>query len=588
MEIDLSYEHKTACPRCRRKGQDRSGNNLHVYGQGKGAYCWSCEYTILSDEQKALKGLDDEDEYEEEEEVSTREAITPEENEQIKGYTGISGKGFRGIKDETNKFFGVRYQYDETTGEPIKEFVPTTRNGELVGYKTRIFPKDFTQPIGHVGKDVDLIGQFRFKTSTQTLLIVGGEIKQRAAYQMLVDEQKRRGKEQYEPTAVVSPTVGESGAYKQIQMQYDFCNQFKKIIVCMDSDKAGEEAAEKIAKVLPRGKVFIMKMRLKDADEYIKQGKQQDFISDFWAAKPWSPAGIYTADSLYDAALEHVALQRLAMPSFLPKLNNMLGGGIPKGGAIVLIAAASSIGKTTLLNQCLVEWIMDEEERFGVLSLEATAGDYATNLISYYTRTRYASIADRDTRVALMSSEETRKAAMELLTREDGTPRFILCDDRGERLEVMQQKVEEMIKSMGCTAILIDVTSDLLAGLTVAEQEVHMDWQKKLTKETGVTLINVVHIRKAPSGAQAGSRGAAVTDESIMGSSSLYKSASIIIGLQRDKMAEDDMTRNTTVVSCLKNRAGGTTGPAGELYYDMETHRLYDKDVWLEQNPMQF
>lgn len=580
-------EYKSPCPRCRRNGGDKAGNNLHNYGDGRGSYCWACGYTQLSDQEKEARGID-EFEDSEGEEVSTREPITAEENEAIKGYTGISGKGFRGIKDETNKFFGVRYQYDEATGEPVKQFVPTTRDAKLVGYKTRGLPKDFTSPIGHVGKDVDLVGQFRFLTHTNTLLIVGGEIKQLAAYQMLVEDQKRRGKDSYEPTAVVSPTIGESGAARQIQLQYDFCNQFKKIIVCMDADKAGEEAAEKIAKILPRGKVFIMKMRLKDADEYIKQGKEADFIKDYWAAKPWSPAGIYTADSLYDAAIEYVSMERLPMPSFLPKLNNMLGGGIPKGGCIVLIAAASSIGKTTLLNQCLVEWIMNDNERFGVLSLEATAGDYATNLISYYTKTRYASIVSRDERIALMSNEETRKAAMELFTREDGTPRFILCDDRGEKLEVMQQKVEEMIKAMGCTAILIDVTSDLLAGLSVAEQELHMDWQKKLTKETGVTLCNVVHVRKAPSGAQAGSRGADVTDESIMGSSSLYKSASIIIGLQRDKMAEDEMTRNTTTVKLLKNRSGATTGPAGELYYDMASHRLYDKDVWLEQNPTNF
>jgi hypothetical protein len=37
------------------------------------------------------------EEQEEEEEVVTREKITREQYEQIKGYTGTSGKGYRGI-----------------------------------------------------------------------------------------------------------------------------------------------------------------------------------------------------------------------------------------------------------------------------------------------------------------------------------------------------------------------------------------------------------------------------------------------------------------------------------------------------------
>lgn len=585
--IDLQTEANVQCPRCARNGRDRSKNNLKVYGEDNGAFCWSCNFTIPSAAHRLAMGWDEDDDHEEEE-VSTREKITPEENEKIKSYTSTDGKGYRGIKKETNNFFGVRYQYDEATGEPIKQFVPTTIESELCGYRVRTFPKDFSNPVGQVGKEVDFVGEFRFKSHTRTLMIVGGEIKMLAAYQMLLDDQKARDKMNFETVAVVCSTLGEAGAARHAQSRYEFCSQFSKILVAMDTDEAGEEAAEKLAKVLPRGKVFIMKMRYKDADTYIAKGKEKEFVQDYWNAKPWSPAGLYTADQLYDAALAHISMERLPMPSFLPHLNRMLGGGIPKGGCIVLIAAASSIGKTTVLNQSLVEWIMNDNERFGVVSLEATAGDYAANLISYYTKTRYMGIESRDDRIAMMSSENTKAAAKELFTREDGSPRFVLCDDRGEKLDVMQKKIEEMVKAMGCTAILIDVTSDLLSGLTVAEQEVHMDWQKKLTKETGVTLFNVVHLRKAASGQKEGSRGAAVSDESIMGSSTLYKSASIIIGLQRDKMAEEDFVRNTTEVMLLKNRANADTGHAGKLYYDKMTHRLHDMGAWVAENPAQF
>lgn len=576
----MSYGKKP-CPRCRENGNDASGNNLHCYGEGQGSYCFACGYTIPSDKWLEEHGDNNEQDYEEE--VMTREMITEEENEQIKGYTGTDGKGFRGIRKEINSYFGVRYQYSEETGEPIKEFVPTTINGELTGYKTRVMPKDFSHPVGKVGKECDLIGQFRFKTHSNTCLIVGGEIKQRAAYQMLVDSQKARGKEDFEVCAVVSPTVGENGAWKQIQAQYAWLSQFKKIIVAMDNDKAGQEANEAICKVLPKGKAFIMKMSLKDADDYIKQGKERDFVNEFWKAKAWSPAGLYTSDAMYEQALEYVSMDRLPMPTFMAEANRMLGGGIPRG-FITMWAAASSIGKTTLINQCLIDWTLNNEnELFGILSLEATAGEYATNLISCYVKTKFATIQDKEMRVSLMSSPEVQEAAQKLFTREDGTPRFVLCDDRGDTLEAVQSKMEEMVRAMGVTVLVCDVTSDLLAGLDIAKQEEHMAWQKKFVKETGVIIHNVVHIRKAGTQQQAGSRGAEVTDESIAGSSSLYKSAGVILALVRDKMAEDDIERNTTKLRILKNRSAGITGAAGELYYDGETHTLHNKDEWMSK-----
>src|ERR1041384_3730047 len=97
--IDLSYEHTTGCPRCIRNGHDNSRNNLRVYGAGKGAFCWRCDWTILSDELREERGITDE---EEQEEVVTREKITEEELAQLKTYTGVKGKGYRRSEEHTS------------------------------------------------------------------------------------------------------------------------------------------------------------------------------------------------------------------------------------------------------------------------------------------------------------------------------------------------------------------------------------------------------------------------------------------------------------------------------------------------------
>lgn len=580
--IDTSHEHKTGCPRCIRKGQDKSRNNLHVYGEGKGAFCWACEFTIPSDEWLEEHGeiKDDEEEFEE---VTTREAITPEENEKIKSYTSTDGKGFRGIRKETNSFFGVRYSYDESTGEPVKEFVPTTINGELVGYRTRIFPKDFTQPIGKVGKECDLVGQFRFKNGGNTIIIAGGEIKQRAAYQMLLDDQKSKGKTEWEPNAVVSPTIGESGAYKQVQAQYEFFSKWKKIIVMMDADDAGREAAQKIAKVLPRGKVFIMETRYKDADEYIKLGKEKEFIQDYWKVKPYTPAGVHASTGLYRAALERLDLKMISLPKFMKKAAGMLGNGIVKK-EICLILAKTSIGKTTLMSGLAQHLALNEpEEITGVLSLEADAGKFSLNLLSYHLQKPLHRM-DKDARLAYLEREDIKASIDKLYEKPDGTPTLYVCDDRGANWEQIKEKVLEMIISMGITILVVDPYSDLLSGMSVSEQEEVATWFKKIMKEYDITPIIVSHVRKSSTGANAGP----LTEDDAQGSSFLVKAAGQTLSLERDKQSESNVERNRTYINILKNRDFSETGPAGSMYFDIQTSNLYDYDEWSQENPQEF
>ena len=52
--------------------------------------------------------------------------------------------------------------------------------------------------------------------------------------------------------------------------------------------------------------------------------------------------------------------------------------------------------------------------------------------------------------------------------------------------------------------------------------------------------------------------------------------------MSRDKQAEDKLELNSTKIRITKNRFNGITGPAGEVYYNWEEHKLYDKEEWLE------
>jgi hypothetical protein len=579
--IDLSYGHTTQCPRCARNGGDTACNNLRVYGQDQGAFCWACSWTIPSAEHREAMGWDEE---EEEDEVTTREKITDEENERIKSYTSIRGKGYRGIRDETNKFFGVRYEYDDETGEPIKQYVPTTIGYELAGYRVRKFPKDFNGPIGQVGKECDMIGEFRFKNHTRTCLIVGGEIKMLAAYQMLKDDLERRGKGDYETIAVVCSTLGEGGAYKQVQSRYSFFNQFQKIIICMDNDKAGEEAAEKVAKVLPKGRAYIMKMRLKDADEYIKADKEKDFISDFWNAQSYVPAGVVGSGDLPSRMLAEADLEKIPFPEFMEEINEMTGGGASLG-KIVNIGAASGIGKTVYVDTIVEHVIFNSPHQVGVVSMELNAGQYGISMLSRFIGVKINNIVDREERIAFLKQDWVQEKQRELFFRPDGSHRWHLVDDRDGSIDDLKAVVEELIIGCDCKVIVLDPIQDILDGLTNDEQAVFLKWQKGLIKSHNVTFMNINHVRKSSGGGQQNSAGAMISEEDFAGSSTIFKSAALNILLRRDKMAEDPIERNTTYAYISKNRDNGNTGPAGEFYYDGNEHRLYNKKRWLEKQP---
>lgn len=576
--IDLSYPHNCPCPRCRREGRDSAGDNLQVYGDGKGAFCHACTFTILSDEERAVRGIDDEDE--EEEEVSTKEPLTKEENEQIKAYTGVKSHGWRGIKDETNKFFGVRYTYDEETGQPDAQYVPTTLGGKLVGYKVRTFPKDFSGPVGVVGKDCDLVGQFRFPNGGRVVVIVGGEVDQLSAYQMLAEYQESKG---YDAVPVVSPTVGETGSAKQIQAQYEWFNKFDRIIVGMDNDAAGEVALHKIAKVLPKNKVYVARWSKKDPNKMLVDGLEKQFVNDYFKAKPYTPDGIVGSSSLGDKIREAAALKKIPLPPFMHRLQTMMAGGFPLK-TIINLGSASGTGKSTIVDEMTYYWIFNSPYKPGIVTLESDSGQYGTKLLSRHVGRKIDLIEDETDKLAYLDSDYVRQKEKELYFMPDGTDRFYLIEDRDGGLESMKAKIEELIISCGCQLIILDPLQDILDGMTNEEQAVFLKWMKGMLKSHDVTFINVNHVRKSQGGKQANSTGADLFEEDMQGSSSIFKSGACNLLFTRNKEAEDEIERNTTKMKASKIRWTGKTGVAGEYYYDNQTHTMFDKDDWMSKN----
>lgn len=564
---------KVRCPKCAERGEDNSGDNLVVYKNG-GKHCFnpSCNYTVPSEDYR--------DDIEQIFEHEDKLEYSVENWKKLQTHTVNEGGGYRGISDETYKFYGVRHQYD-ANNKLLEQIYPLTNtNNEICGVKIRnVDPKKFYVKGSNKALTTELFGQsVHRKSKSDTILLASGEADAMAAHEML----SNLG---YKMPAIVSSTIGEDGA-KQFKAQYEFFNKFDRIVVVPDNDKAGKKALEKLSLVLPRGKLFVVELPRKDTNDMLLDGLESDFVARYMKAKPHVPEGIVGSGSLRNALLESINVLKIPLPPFMHVLEDMLSGGISLE-TIVNLVAASGIGKSSYANELTYYWIFNSPYKVGIYSLELSAGQYANVLLSRHIEQKI-SLLKQDEQIELLNSDVVQKQTEELLQTENGQDRFYLLEDRGGTLQQAKDQIEKLIIGCDCKVIIIDPLQDLFAGCTFDEEAQFMTWQKVMIKVYKIVFINICHTRKSSDDSNVGSTGAMISEESIQGSSAIYKSASINLLLTRNKLAENPMDRNTTKMWLSKNRSTGVTGPCGELIYNNKNHKLYDSNDYKELFPEDF
>ena len=552
--------------------------------------CFSCGHTVLSDDYKLEHGLLDQV-YEHEEEGNT--LMFQDKWNQIKNKTRPEGKGFRGIRDDVYAKFGVRHechtvlQNGEETEELVAQYYPLTTivedDTQVCGVKVRQIPKKFRAEGLNKKDKTHLFGQVNFANSlNKTVVIFSGEIDLLSGYQMLFDA---LGNDQC--PAVVSGTCGE-GAVEQYSAQYEFLNKFDKIVIVPDADEAGKKALKKAVQALPKDKVYVLEVPqvYKDPNAMLMAGKEKDFVTLYFRAKPYVPDGIVGSGELYQNLLEMSKVKKIPLPPFMIELEYKLNGGFSLE-SINNIISASGQGKSTYVNELVYFWVFNSPYKVGVVSMELSAGQYASAIFSRHLGKKLTNLRPEELET-LLASEDIRQKGDEFFKNPDGTDRFFIIEDRSSKLDVMKDLIEELVIGCGCKVVIIDPIQDALTGCSLEEQERFMSWQKVMIKVYNICIINVCHTRKASSTKESGSFGSKIAEEDIAGSSSIYKSSSNNIILIRNKMAEEVLERNRTHVLLSKNRNGGDTGPAGCIYYDNETHTLHSEESYKQLYPELF
>lgn len=531
-----------------------------------------CE--ILNITKEELMESKDKEKVEVKATVDNAEAMDIEQVKELIRSTGYVSNGYRGIRDEINKFFGHLSKLDNQGNVVARYYPETNNNGKLTGYKCRNHPKDFSHgKVGATGNKSQLSGQVKFKSPAKYVLYCGGEEDKAAAYQMLKDNRKDQ---EFDSIPVVSPTSGEGSAAKQAAMQYDWFDQYDIIVIGMDQDEAGIKAAKEIAAVLPKEKLRIATWSGKDPNQMLIDGKEKQFVRDFYNAKEFINSGISSSGDAEAGLEEFLTAPKIGLPPQLSKLQAAMRGGIKSTGSVVNIIGDTSIGKSFLSDTLIYHWLFNSPRVPTIVSLERTKEELTIDLLSMHLKKNLMWFTDGHDAVDYLNQPEVQLLKNELLYNEAGEPRFFIIDEREGDIELLKRQMEKSGKVNDSRLMVIDPLTDFLRSLGTEVQENFMMWQK-LQKKNGFVFINILHTRKPPTDKDGNVRK--VTEYDALGSGTFIQSADVNIVINRDKMSSDPIEKNTTYVDMPKCR-GGITGEICALYYDAETRQQYDRDEY--------
>ena len=453
----------------------------------------------------------------------------------------------RGISSDTCKAYKAQLQ-----GE-VMHFGYHDKDGYLVGAKTRSPEKDFRTQGNW--KDTVLFGQNLFTKGGKYITITEGEYDAMSAYQMLGSKYP-----------VVSIKNGSSAALKDCRASYEYLDSYENIVVCFDADESGIKAANQVAELFGgKAKVFKHTKDEKDANDYVKFGRNKEFVDRWWSSERFVPDGIVAGSSLWDEVNKPIAPADCLYP--YDGINKLTYG--IRFGELVTVTAGSGLGKSQFMREIIWQIISKTEDNIGILFLEESIKKAALSLMSLAAN-KPLHLPDT------VATDEERKDAFDATL---GTDRVFLFDHFGSTgVDNIVSRVRYMAKGLGCKYVVLDHVSIVVSAQANGDERKALDEimtrLRMLVQETGIALFIVSHLKRPDS--KGHEEGAVTSLSQLRGSASIAQLSDMVLGLERNGQAEDPEERNTTHVRVLKNRFCGVTGKASPLLYDHITGRMLE------------
>lgn len=538
--------HGLPCPKC------DSSDAKSTYEDGSG-YCFSCKTYFRS-----------ESDHMEQPKQRTVLPLEPRSFTPTKGTPTPMNVPLRGLQAPSLAYYDVQTVCSETTGEVDRLIFPVYHKGEHTGEKEKVLDTKQIFARGST-KDPDFFGASKVGSDGKLLIITEGEEDCMSAFQML----KRQGKEY----KVVSLPNGAN--VSAVRKRLEWLETFETIVLNLDNDEVGTACAKEIADIISPGKVKIMTLPVKDANDLLLQAgdHSKSYLKALWNAQPYRPDGVVSMSSTWDTMWQSESQTSIPYP--WTGLNDKLYG--IREREIVTLTAGSGIGKSAVVRE-LEHWLLtNSTDNLGILALEESIARTAWGIVSVEANLPLSIREEREG----VSPDDIKGWFNKTL----GTDRVFTLDHFGSTSqENLLSRVRYMVKGLQCKWIVLDHLSIVVSAMDdIGDERKAIDSimtkLRQLVEETGAGLFLVSHLRRA-GGDRGHEQGLEVSLSHLRGSQAIAQLSDSVIALERNQQAEDIKAANLTTLRVLKNRYAGLTGVATHLAYQRATGRLVEiRDV---------
>ena len=515
------------------KCNDCGSSDALSYNEDGSSFCFSCGTHTPSPKTVGSAVRD----------ISEYRVSTPRVNEvALRG--DFKGVRERGIDATTMAKYSTSVDGDDVL------FGYHDSEGTLAAYKKRSPDKKFK--IEGDWKKAGLFGQHLFPSGGQYITVVEGEYDALAAYQMFGGKYP-----------VVSVRNGAQGASADCRRAYDFLDQFEHIIFCFDNDDHGKKAAHECADIFGGKAKIYQHGEHKDANEYLLHQEKDDFIKRWWHAKVYTPDGMVMIGSLREELKKPLMEAEVRYP--YKGLDDMTFGIRPT--ELVTICSGSGLGKSTFMRELVFSIAAQTNERIGLAFLEETPNRTARGLVGLQINKP----------IHLPGCDYAPDEVEHVFETLDLDDRVVLWDSFGSNaIENVLARFRYQVKVLGVRYIILDHISILVSDQANGDERKAIDEimtkLRMFCQEMEICMFVVSHLRR-PEG-KGHEDGAVTSLGQLRGSASIAQLSDIVLGLERNAQADDEMVRNTTGIRVLKNRFSGMTGPACSVLYNKNTGRL--------------